>query len=417
MTMTESPPHVPVLHFDPNAPGFNEDPYPTWAQVREQAPVHYWPEAKAYVLSRFDDISQMFRDPRFDSNPVAAGLPTAWPGMPDELRRTFEAALRSVGPKDHARVRRAVSPAFTPRAIEQLRPEIQRLVDEALIPFEGKAEIDVAELADFIPLRVIALMLRIPPEHEVEFRRYGEANVRLIDPQLSLTERAALYTALAPGMKILRALIAERRKALGDDLLSTLIRAEEAGDRLSEDEMLALVTSLITGGSETTVHFLCFAVKSLLCVRERVAAVRADPTLLRSALDEILRFDNFGKAGLIRYAVEDLEIGGALIPRGSRVVALLPAAHRDPRAFPDADRFDARREPAESLTFGLGVRYCLGAALARLEGEVTIRTLLDRYAEMHLVAEPEFALHPLLRKFKSLRVGVTPSVPRGASAP
>jgi cytochrome P450 enzyme len=417
MTILDSPSQIPVLHFDPNAPGFTADPHPTWTEVREQAPVHYWPEANAYVLSRFDDVAQMLRDPRMSTDSMAAGQPPRWQGMPEELVKTFERSLFNLDPKDHARVRRAVSPAFTPRAIERLRPQIQRLVDEALVPFEGQAEIDVAEFADFVPLRVIALMLGIPPEHEETFRSYGEANVKLTALLLSDAERAAVYAAILPGMKVIRSLIAERRRDLGDDLLSTLIRAEEAGDRLSEDEMLSLVSSLITGGSETTVHLICFAVKSLLCVPERVAEVRADPTLLRSAMEELLRFDSFGKGGVMRYATEDLEIGGARIKRGSLLFGFLSAAQRDPRAFPDADRFDARRQPAENLSFGMGMHFCLGASLARIEGDVAIGTLLDRYAEMRLVAEPTYAPHPLLRKLTSLRVGVTPRARGVAGAP
>jgi cytochrome P450 len=173
--------------------------------------------------------------------------------------------------------------------------------------------------------------------------------------------------------------------------------------------MLALVSTLLTAGSETTRHFISFAVKSLLCVPERVAEVRADPAILRGALEETLRFDFFSKVGLFRYATEDLELGGARIERGAMVVGLLGAALRDPRAFPDADRFDARRVRADNLPFGVGMHFCLGAALARLEGEVAIRTLLDRYRDMRLAAEPVYAVHPFARKLTSLRVTVTPS--------
>src|SRR5262249_3424753 len=156
------------------------------------------------------------------------------------------------------------------RAVERLRPTIQRFVHEALAPFEGKDEIDIAAFADLIPLRVIAEMLAIPKEHEATFRGYADANVNLADPRRDPERMAIMAKRLTLGVDLIRALVAERRKALGDDLLSTLIRAEEAGDKLSEAEMLSLVSALITGGSETTVHFICFAVKSLLCVPERV---------------------------------------------------------------------------------------------------------------------------------------------------
>ncbi|APR82207.1 putative cytochrome P450 hydroxylase [Minicystis rosea] len=408
MSMSESNQRVPIFHYDPSAPAIDVDPYPTFTRLREGAPVHYWPEARAYVVSRFEDVAMVFRDPRFSPDPVAAGQPSLDDALPDAIRGPLEQNLLRLGPKDHARVRRAVSPAFTPRAVERLRVEVERLVDAGLAPLSGQSEIDVAPFADFIPLRVIASMLAIPLAHEVTFRRFGEALIRRADPRLDREAVAALAPVLAPGMDLIRRLVAERRQNLGDDLLSTLIRAEQAGDKLSEDEMLGLVSILITAGSETTVHFICFAVKSLLCVPERVAEVRADPGILRSALEEVLRFDGFGKMGAFRYALEDLEIGGVHLPRGTRVIGFSGAAQRDPRAYPNADHYDPRREPAEILTFGSGMHFCLGAALARLEGETAIRALLDRYTDFRLLGEPVYATHPVMRKIASLRIGVTP---------
>jgi cytochrome P450 enzyme len=407
MSNPETQQQIPSLHFDPSAPAMDADPHPTLARIREGAPIHYWPEARAYIVSRFDDLAQFFRDPRLSTDPTAAGQPDPIANLPDVVRLPFESGLFRLDPKEHARVRRAVSPAFTPRAVERLRPKIQRLVDEALAPFEGKDEIDIAAFADFIPLRVIAEMLAIPKEHEATFRRYADANVSFIDPRVDPERLARMVEGITPGAELIRVLVEERRKSLGDDLLSTLIRAEEAGDKLSEAEMLGLILALITGGSETTVHFICFAVKSLLCVPERVAPVRADPTILRSAMEEILRFDSFGKSGTMRYAVEDVEIGGARLPRGSLLIGFLPAAQRDPRAFPEADKYDPRREPADNLNFGSGMHFCLGASLARVEGEIAIQTLLDRYAEMRLLDEPTYTGHPVLRRISSMRVGVT----------
>jgi cytochrome P450 enzyme len=400
-------PQVPALQFDPTAPDLDVDPHPTYARIREQAPLYYWPEARAYVVTRFDDVAQFLRDPRLSPDPTAAGQPAIDDVVSAELRGPMKSSLMRLTVKDHARVRRAVSPALTPRAVERMRPNVQRLVDEALAPFAGRDAIDIAELADFLPLRVIAMMLAIPSQHEAAFRHYGEANIRAVDPRLTMEERGVELEATIPGMRLIRALIAERRSHLGDDLLSTLIRAEAEGNRLTEDEMIGLVSALITAGSETTVHFICFAVKSLLCVPERAAEVRADPSLLRSALEEILRYDTFGKAGLTRYATVDMEIGGTRIERGARVVGMLPAALRDPRAFPDADKYDPRRDNGESLHFGSGIHFCLGAWLARLEGELMIQTLIDRYSDIEPAGEPAYAGHPVLRKIVSFPVHVT----------
>ncbi|WP_437806938.1 cytochrome P450 [Sorangium sp. So ce1078] len=409
MTPNQAAKGCPVLHFKPDAPGFDADPYPAYTELRESAPVYFWPDAQAYVVSRFDDVASMLRDPRLATDPVAAGLPAPEAGLPEQIRAPFERSLFRLAPRDHARVRRAVSPAFTPRACDRLRPMIQRTVDEALAPFEGKDEIEIAEFADFIPLRVVASMLDIPGAHEKTFRDFGEALIRTVDPCLTPEMYAAVVAPVPAGMTLLRELIAERRDHLGDDLLSTLIRAEAEGDRLSEDEMLGLVAAIIAAGSETTVHFICFGVMSLLCVPERAAAVRAEPALLRGAMEELLRFDNFGKGGVVRYCLEDVEIAGVQMSRGSTVVAILPAALRDPRAIADADRYDPRRQQEEILSFGLGPHYCLGASLARLEGEIAIGTLLRRYADMRVVGEPTYARHPTLRKLSSLRVAVTPA--------
>lgn len=414
MSVSETPQQVPSLRFDPSSRDLDVDPHPTFARIREEAPIHFWPEAHAYVVTRFADVAQVMRDQRLSTDPKAAGQPAIEDTLPDEIRGPAERGLFRLSTKDHARVRRAVSPALTPRAVERLRPELQRLVNDALAPFEGKREVDIATFADFVPLRAIALLLDIPPEYEPSFRAYANANVKSVDPRLSIEERGKIMLGSLPGMRMIRELIAARRENLGDDLLSTLIRAEAAGDRLSEDEMVSLVSALITGGSETTVHFICFAVKSLLCVPERAAAVRADPSVLKSALEEILRFDSFGKSGLVRYAVEDVEIGGVKIARGSRVVGILSAATRDPRAFVDADTYDPRREPVENLNFGSGMHFCLGAALARAEGEIAIQTLMDRYTDIELVGEPVYADNPILRKIDSMRVRVTPRVSASA---
>lgn len=404
-------PAAPNIEFNPDRLDFTVDPYPTYTRLREEAPVYYWPEARVWIVSRFDDVASVLRDPRLATDPAQVGLPAREEAMPPEIRAPFRQGLFALAPKDHARVRKAVSPAFTPRAVERLRPMIQALIDEALAPWEGKDEIDIAEFADFVPLRVISKMLGIPAEHEEVFRAFGESLISLIDPRATGDEFAARLAPVPPGIALIQRLIEERRQNLGDDLLSTLIRAEEQGDRLSTDEMLGLVAALITAGSETTVHFICFAAKSLLCVPERAAAVRQDPSILRRALEEVLRQDNFGKSGLIRWAREDVEIAGVSIKRQEMILALLPAALRDPRAFPDADTFDPKRQPEEILSFGIGPHFCLGAALARLEGEMAVSTLMRRYPTMRIAAEPEYAEHPIIRKLSKLRVAVTHAAP------
>ncbi|HSO00012.1 MAG TPA: cytochrome P450 [Candidatus Nanopelagicales bacterium] len=407
MSQPETDQQIPEILYNPMAPGFDEDPFPTYAQMRE-APVYFWPMAGFYIVARFNDVIALLRDPRLTTDPVAAGHPAPEAMLPDAIRKPIESSLTRLSPKDHARVRRAVSPAFTPRAIERLRPEIQRVVDEALAQFVVDGELDAVKFVEYIPLRVIATMLGIPAEHDETFRKFGHALVKLHDPRMTPDAFAEVAPPVLMGIDLIRGLIAERRNNLGEDLLSTVIRAEETGDGLSEDEMVGLVAMLINGGSLTTLHFLSFAVKSLCCVPERAAEVRAEPAILPSALEEVLRHDSFGKSGTLRFATEDIEVSGVRLPRGARILVFFPAAYRDPSAFPDADRFDPRRKPTENLNYGHGMHFCTGAALARLEGEVAIGTLFDRYADMRLAADVVFAMHPLVREIASMRVKVTP---------
>lgn len=395
--------------YNPQAPGFDSNPHPMFARLREEAPVYYWEPAGAWLVSRFEDVATVLRDPRFTLNPVEAGRAPTMGSLPPALAPIFGKILTQLAPKDHLRVRRAVTPALTPRAVDRLRPDIQRIIDAALVPWEGKDEIDIAVFSDYIPLRVIASMLGLSQEHDETFRRFGQAIVRSIDSRLTPAQKMEVLAPVPAGIALFQSIIAERRKNLGEDLLSTLIRAEEAGDKLSEDEMLSLVTALVTGGSETTVHFINFSMLNLLRAPEVLAQVRADPALLKSALEEVLRWDSFGKGGgLQRFALEDVELSGVKLPRGSAVMVLLSAAQRDPRAYPNADTFDPKREPDERIHFGLGAHYCLGANLARVECEMAVSTLLKRYPYMKLAAEPVYSGHPILRDMQSLRVSVKP---------
>jgi cytochrome P450 len=211
--------------------------------------------------------------------------------------------------------------------------------------------------------------------------------------------------ALVPeGLALLEEVVAERRRQRGDDLLSTLIHHEEAGERLTTQELLSLVGALVIAGSETTTHLISFAVWNLLRHPEQLALVRADPGLLRGAIEEVLRFDSFGKLGNPRYVVERYQLGDVELRPGQMLIALLPAALRDPEVFPDADRFDIRRDNLRSIAFGSGAHYCMGAALARLEGEVAIGRLLQAFPSLDLAAPPTYARHVSMRCMARLPV-------------
>ncbi|HEU4404390.1 MAG TPA: cytochrome P450 [Polyangiaceae bacterium] len=415
MSRSETSPEKPALVFDPDAPAFNVDPYPTFARLREEAPVYYWAPAGSYLVSRYDDVARLLRDPAFSANPVDAGLPAGREDfLAPELRPLVAEGLFRKSAVDHARIRRVVGPAFSPRAVERLRPQVQQLVDEGLAGWAGASEVEFTDFSNVVPYRVMSTMLAIPPRHERLFYGFAQAFVRSIDPRQTPEQLRALFEPVPAGAAMLRGVIDERQRAPGDDLLSALIVARDAGDALSQDELVALVITLISAGTETTTHFLNFALLTFLREPGCLELLRREPALLRGALEEALRWDNFAKLGTPRYATADVELGGHHFRRGDRLLALLPSALRDPRAFADPDAFDPRRQPRESVQFGAGPRYCLGAWLARLEGEVIFATLLARFAHLRLAGEPAFSDHPFMREFRSLRVSLAP--PGGAGA-
>lgn len=404
----------PAAIYNPFAPGFDKDPSPTYEKLREQAPVYYWEEGHGFLVSRFDDIMAVLRDERFTSDR------TTWEFASTlDLRQTIPAfeemnrgSLFSLSNKDHARVRKLVSPSLTPRAVERLRPDVQRIVDEALERAGDSDTLDVAKhFADHIPARVIAAMLKIPAMGEGAFERFaGAVVVSLLPSLLTPEQRERMTKEVTEGVALVREVIEERRRApLENDILTTLIQTEEQGDKLNADELLSLVAALIVGGSETTVHLIDFTVLNLL---ERPAVfeqVKAEPELLRGVLDEVLRYDFFGKRGIARFATEDLELAGVKIRKGQMLMLMLGSGLRDHAAFNDADVFDIRRQTNASIAFGQGAHYCIGANLARLEGQVAVGTLLRRYPEMQLLEPPVFGAHPAIRKMESLKVRLRPA--------
>lgn len=321
----------------------------------------------------------------------------------------FESSLTVQPSADHLRLRKLINPAVTPRAVARMRERVQRIVDATLNEAIRGESLDVRrDFAEWLPLRVIADMLDIPTAHEAAFRAFSAAVMTAANPWIAPEELLRVATVAVGGKGILLEIIDERRRRLGDDLLSDLIRAEEAGDRLSSDELVVLIAALVIAGSDTTTHALCFAVLDLLRHPEAWRAVVADPSLARNAVEESLRHEPFAKFGAVpRYALEDVEIRGTLIPKGEMAMPLIPATARDPSAYPDPDVFDVHRKLSSTLVFGVGPHVCVGAALARLELEVAVGTLIERFPSMRLVDEaPAFRPNPQMRDLASLRVAL-----------
>src|SRR2546428_6436627 len=311
-------------------------------------------------------------------------------------------------PPDHTRLRSLVNKAFTPRVVEALRPHIQDIVDGLLKNVAGQGSMDLVE--DFaypIPVIVICEMLGVPVEDRERFKEWGLAIARgldtiLLPPDSDVPQRsAAARHALG---EYFRALIAERRASPRGDLLSALIAAEEAGDKLSEDELLATCILLLVAGHETTVNLIGNGTLALLRHPHELRRLRESPGLIASAVEELLRYDGPVQR-TARIPSEDVTIGGRTIGKGEMVLPFIGAADRDPAQFPDPDRLDLARTDNRHIAFGWGMHFCLGAPLARVEGQIAIDALVRRLPKLELVTdEPEYRESLTLRGLKTLQV-------------
>lgn len=404
MGSVESAPVSLPFEFDPDALAYIENPYPTYRYLRQHAPAYYWSAGRAWIFSRYDDVVAILRDGRFSMDFrdwIHAGH------HPDtetsEFGRLIAKALFTLPPAEHARVRRLVGRVFTPRALEWVRGPVQAIVDESLHGVDGSATFDlVRDFAEGIPLRTISAMFGISDSLTPDFIRFGESVSRAARPGLEPEERDRVLIPFDDGLALLRALITERQQHPGSDALSGLVQVRDRDDRLTSDEIIELVMAVITAGTETVTHLICFTILTLLRHPDQLALLRREPGLLRNAIEEALRYDSFGKNGVARFALQDVEIRGVTITKGQMVFPLLPSALRDPDAYPNPDEFDIRRDPNANVTFGTGLHHCIGAALARLEGEVAVGTLLQRFPSVALAGAPTFLPHPLLRKMASL---------------
>lgn len=400
------------IAFNPYAPGFDADPYPALTQLRTQAPIHYWEEGRGWLLSRYDDIVAVLRDSnRFTPDQSmwefasTAGQPTQIP----ELDEVFKRILFALSNEDHARVRKLISPALTPRAIERLRPEIQAIVDELLDTMSVKGTVNmVSDCAEHVPSRVIGSMLKMPKGREALFQGFSDAVVKCALPGLMMPDdMARVRTSVREGVAMVNQAIEERRSnPMQNDILTNLIQVEEQGDKLSKEELLSIVTSLIVGGFDTSIHLIGFTILNLLRRPEVFTQVKAEPELVKNLIEEVLRYDYFIKMGVARYALEDVELGGVTIKKGERLLILVGGAMRDEAAFSKAELFDLCRNTSATLAFGHGAHYCIGANLARMEVQIVVRSLLRRFPEMKLVGEPTFGPHPIMRRLTTLHVAL-----------
>ncbi|MEU7825156.1 cytochrome P450 [Catellatospora sp. NPDC049133] len=363
----------------PFGPEATSAPHPVYARLREEAPAHEFavaPNFNAWLITRHDDARRALNDPRLSKNVSGAPIRTSG-GWPVELRAAMDSHMLSNDPPAHTRLRRIVSSAFTARRIADLRPDVQRISDELLDGFAGRDEVDlIGEYAFPLPLAVICELLGVPMDDRDSFRAWSNT---IIASALAQGDALAAATAMNDYVREL----VERKRAQPDQaLLSALVTAADDGERLTEDELTSLVFLLLLAGHETTVNLIGNGVYLLLSHPEELARLRADRKLLSPAIEEFLRYESPVKTATLRIATEPVEFGGVTVPAGAVVMVSLLSANHDPQAFADPERFDPARTDNQHLAFGHGIHYCLGAPLARLEGEIAFNGLLDRFPKL-----------------------------------
>ena len=288
--------------------------------------------------------------------------------------------MLDLDPPDHTRLRSLVQKAFTPLLVEELRPRVVTLANNLLDGLRGRQQFDlIRDYALPIPTTVIAEMLGVPVADRHRFHRWTRAVVS-VSP--SGPGMLLVLPQVWAFLRYIRRLIRVKRTSPGDDLLTTLVRAEEVGDRMSEDELVAMAFLLLVAGHETTVNLIGNGMLALLDHPAELERLRADPSMINSAVEELLRYASPLDTASERYPREDVAVAGVTIPRGSLVLAALSSANRDAGQFPDPDRLDLTRDPNRHLSFGLGPHFCLGAPLARMEGQVAVGTLLRRTSQL-----------------------------------
>ena len=395
----------PVL-VDPFEPRFVEDPYPYYRLLRHEAPLYKPPSFQSLWATRYPDVRMILTDRRFQKQPPFEYEAEKFPPEYSELERIPDSML-FLDPPDHTRLRSLVARAFTPRTVDTMRTKIEEIAKELLDEASRKAEVDlVSEFAFPLPASVIAELLGVPRSDRDRVRRWSYYVAASIDAVLAAREQENILKANLEMLHYFEDLISERRRDRRDDLLSQLISAEEDGDRLTAEEIIAMCSLLLVAGHETTTNLLGTGTYNLLKNPDQFAILREDPDRIPDAIEELLRYDSpVQRMG--RFAGEDVEIAGRVVPKGTFVVGVIASANRDETVFEDPDRLDLGRPNVRHLAFGQGIHFCIGAGLARLEAEIGLRALTARLPALALADEPPtWRPHTLLRGLATLPVKV-----------
>jgi cytochrome P450 len=393
--------------FNPLSPDFIRDPYPHYQRLRTADPMHVTAHG-AYLATRHAEVTTVLRDKRFGKDFVERTVRRYGPKIMDEpIFRGMSHWMLQQDPPDHTRLRGLVVKAFTARRVEDMRPRIQEVVDQALDAIVDRGHMDLIEDFAFrLPVTIICDMLGIPEEHRETFYKGSRDGGRILDPvPMTPEEIAQANMGNAMAKMYFEQLFELRRKNPGDDLTTQLVQAEEAGDKLTNEELTANIILLFGAGHETTVNLIGNGLLALFRHPDQLALLKADPSLIGNAIEEFLRYDSSVQL-TGRVALEDIEdLGGKKIPKGESVLCLLGSANRDPAVYPDSpDGLEIRRPNVKPLSFGGGIHFCLGAQLARIEAEIAISTLLRRLPSLRLddADNPEWRPTFVLRGLKRL---------------
>jgi len=389
-----------------------QDPYPTYARMHEEGPLHYVEVAgKWAVWSIFShaECSSIAKDPRLSAKrakQMLLPLPLSRQSEFSELARMLGLWLIFMDPPEHTRLRKLLNKGFSPAAVEALRPRAEAIVDEMLRPLRHGSEVDLmSEFANPMPVRIILEMLGIPQELRDTFVNWSRAiAVFRGNPNRTVEEASAAQDALVELTEFFRKTVAERRRNKGTDLISLLIDIEEEGEVLTEEELYAQCIALLFAGHETTRNLIGNGMYTLLKNPQETAELRENPEMIRSAVEELLRFESPVQF-TARVLKEDIEVCGQPIPKGWTILCMLGAANRDPKQFKEPNQLDLNRLNNQHLAFSAGLHFCVGAQLARLEGQIAILNLVQRFPKMKLTGpRPEWASTFGFRGLKSLPV-------------
>ncbi|MEV5316772.1 cytochrome P450 [Streptomyces sp. NPDC052687] len=397
--------------FDPWDPAFLADPYPAYAELRARGRVHYYEPTNQWLVPHHADVSALLRDRRLGrtyrhrfSHEEFGRTPP--PPEQEPFHTLNDHGMLDLEPPDHTRIRRLVSKAFTPRTVERLKPYVEALAGELADGLVRRGGGDLlAEVAEPLPVAVIAEMLGVPESDRAPLRPWSADICGMYELNPSQETAAKAVRASVEFSDYLRGLIAERRRKPGDDLISGLIAAHDEGDRLTEQEMISTCVLLLNAGHEATVNATVNGWWALLRHPDQLAALRADHSLVPTAVEELMRYDTPLQL-FERWVLDEIEIDGTVIPRGAELALLFGSANHDPAVFTEPGRLDLTRADNPHISFSAGIHYCIGAPLARIELAASMRALLERAPTLTLASEPKRKPNFVIRGLEGLEVKI-----------